>query len=132
MSNDDLRLNSLGRFRKSTSRLTLEAYSSCEVPAGCGGVVLRWRRSGAPILVSFFAHGDGKVIGCFLDGEPLHQQRTLVQQGTHVLSFVADEPGSEGIILLRMTLSPTLKTFKRPRFVSGVDGSCRATMSAPP
>ena len=52
MGNDDkpdLRLNELERFRKTSSRLALEAHSHCEVPAGCGGVVLRWTRPGAPL-----------------------------------------------------------------------------------
>ena len=40
---DDLRLNSLDRFRKQSPRLVLEEHGHCEVPAGCGGVVLRWR-----------------------------------------------------------------------------------------
>jgi len=60
MSSDDLRLNSLDRFRKSKSGLTLEVYSSCEVPAGCGGAVLRWRRPGAPIMVCVRNGDDGK------------------------------------------------------------------------
>jgi len=132
MSSDDLRLNSLDRFRKSKSGLTLEVYSSCEVPAGCGGAVLRWRRVGAPILVWFSAYVDGTVVGLFLDGEPLSVQRRMVQPGSHVLSFIVDEPGNDGIFLFRMTLSPSLKTLKRPRFVSGIDGNWRATMNAPP
>ena len=40
---DELRLNSLDRFRKQSPRLVLEEHGHCEVPAGCGGVVLRWR-----------------------------------------------------------------------------------------
>jgi hypothetical protein len=36
-------LNSLDRFRKHPGQLVLEEHGHCEVPAGCGGVVLRWR-----------------------------------------------------------------------------------------
>jgi hypothetical protein len=37
------RLNSLDRFRKQPGRLVLEEHSHCQVPAGCGGGVLRRR-----------------------------------------------------------------------------------------
>ena len=37
-----LRINKLHRFAKHSPRLVLHEYSHCEVPAGCGGVVLRW------------------------------------------------------------------------------------------
>jgi hypothetical protein len=39
---DDLRINTLHRFAKHSPRLVLQEYSHCEVPAGCGGVVIRW------------------------------------------------------------------------------------------
>ena len=39
---DDLRVNTLHRFAKHSPTLILHEYSSCEVPAGCGGVVMRW------------------------------------------------------------------------------------------
>lgn len=38
----DLVVNDLSRYEKSSARLVLEDYSSCEVPAGCGGGILRW------------------------------------------------------------------------------------------
>lgn len=132
MASDDLRLNTLERFRKSKSGLTLEVHSHCEVPAGCGGAVLRWRRPGAPIGLTMFKHISGNVEGFFLDGEPFKEQRMTVPPGTHVLSFVVDDPGNEGIVLMRMTMSPNLSTAKRPRFLSGTNGTWRATTSAPP
>jgi hypothetical protein len=58
---DDLRLNELQRYRKTSGRLALKVHSHCEVPAGCGGVVLRWRRPGAPIGIALFSYVSGSV-----------------------------------------------------------------------
>ena len=60
---DDLRLNELQRYRKTSSRLALEVHSHCEVPAGCGGVVLRWRRPGAPVGISLLSYVSGSLEG---------------------------------------------------------------------
>ncbi|MFX0064814.1 MAG: hypothetical protein ACFFC7_21780 [Candidatus Hermodarchaeota archaeon] len=43
MADRELKLNSISRFSKKSPRLVLEQYSHCEVPAGCGGVVIRWK-----------------------------------------------------------------------------------------
>lgn len=48
---DDLNLNSIDRYRKQSKRLILEEHSHCEVPAGCGGIVLRWSRGDEGIPV---------------------------------------------------------------------------------
>jgi hypothetical protein len=127
-----LRLNGLDRFRKSRSGLTLEVHSHCEVPAGCGGAVLRWRRPGTPIGLSIFQHVNGEVDGFFLDGERSGEQRTTVQPGTHVLSFTVDGPAEGGLVLLEMSLEPALATAKSPRFTSGTHGTWRASTSEPP
>src|SRR5690349_11986127 len=86
MAERDLKLNSLGRYGKSRSRLILEEHSHCEVPAGCGGVVLRWRNpnSGLLFIFHFFGTGKGTIL---LDGKPLTSGRPLVSFGEHVLSL---------------------------------------------
>lgn len=61
MSTGDLRLNSIDRFRKSSDRLILEQHGHCEVPAGCGGVVLRWRNPDAGCPVVFACAAMAKV-----------------------------------------------------------------------
>ena len=68
----DKKLNSLERFRKQSPRLVLEEHSHCEVPAGCGGVVLRWRNplAGLPLLVHFYAPGKSTL---YLDGREVTQ-----------------------------------------------------------
>ena len=39
---DDLTLNALSRYEKRSADLALLQYDHCEVPAGCGGAILRW------------------------------------------------------------------------------------------
>ena len=79
---DDLKLNTLHRFVKHSPRLVLHEYSHCEVPAGCGGVVLRWYdpRAGAPATVRTT---DGEV---WLDGVALASSRVQLAPGQHVLA----------------------------------------------
>lgn len=74
---DELELNSLQRFRREAAeRMTLEEYSSCEVPAGCGGVVLRWHDpdEGLPVVFrsAFQANCESK-----LNGHPLYSRGVL-------------------------------------------------------
>lgn len=85
-SDDDLRINTLHRFAKHSPRLTLQEYSHCEVPAGCGGVVLRWvdPRRGVPIRVRAIVLGETET---WLDGAPLPGGgHTRIEAGTHVLA----------------------------------------------
>jgi hypothetical protein len=95
MAERDLKLNSLGRYGKSNSRLILEEHSHCEVPAGCGGVVLRWRNpnSGLLFLLHFFGTGKGTIL---LDGKALTSARPVISFGEHVLSIAVTDivPGS--------------------------------------
>jgi hypothetical protein len=87
-SDDDeaLRLNTLHRFRKHSPRLLLQEYSHCEVPAGCGGVVLRWidRQGGLPAVVKIAALG---TVQCWLDGAPIQSSRIELRAGPHALAL---------------------------------------------
>jgi hypothetical protein len=95
MAERDLKLHSLGRYGKSNSRLILEEHSHCEVPAGCGGVVLRWRNpnSGLLFVLHFFGTGKGTIL---LDGKALTSARPLISFGEHVFSLALTDivPGS--------------------------------------
>jgi hypothetical protein len=84
---DNLHLNSLDRFSKKSPRLHLEEFSHCEVPAGCGGVVLRWidPEKGLPLLLLLFARAE--VIELFIDGHPISSSRPLVPPGRRVLAL---------------------------------------------
>jgi len=95
MAERKLKLNSLGRYGKGGSRLVLEEHGHCEVPAGCGGAVLRWRNPNAGLLflLHALANGEGRIL---LDGASPSSARPLVPFGEHVLSLVVTElvPGS--------------------------------------
>ncbi len=86
MADDDLRLNTLHRFSKFSDRLLLQEYSHCEVPAGCGGVVLRWieRERGLPAILRTAALGP---IRCWLDDVELINSTVDLLPGTHVLAL---------------------------------------------
>jgi hypothetical protein len=86
----DKKLNSLDRFRKQSPRLVLEHHSHCEVPAGCGGVVLRWRNPLAvlPLLVHFYAPGRSTL---YLDGREVRQIGNDLPPGPHVVGIELPE-----------------------------------------
>ena len=97
MARRDLNLNSLGRYAKQSSRLVLEQHSHCEVPAGCGGVVLRWRSeiSEVPVQVNLFCSGKAKL---FIDGVAPASSQAMAGFGDHVLSVVLDEASDDALL----------------------------------
>jgi hypothetical protein len=90
----ELELNSLDRYVKSSPRYVLEEHSHCEVPAGCGGVVLRWRDrfTSIPVELAVAVAGEAEV-EVRVDNEKPPSIRPLLPPGRHVL-MVAVEPGS--------------------------------------
>lgn len=92
-----LRVNEVGRYAKQSDRLILEEHGHCEVPAGCGGVVLRWRdpRAGMPVVLWLYSPGDCEV---FIDGAKPASGRPNLGYGEHILAFrlrdVAPRQGS--------------------------------------
>lgn len=93
MASDDeeaLRLNTLHRFSKHSSRLLLQEYSHCEVPAGCGGVVLRWieRDGGLPAILRMAALGPTR---CWLDERERISSTVELHAGEHVLALAVSE-----------------------------------------
>jgi hypothetical protein len=97
MAKRNLNLNSLGRYAKQSSRLILEQHPHCEVPAGCGGVVLRWRSeiSELPVLVHSFSSGKSKL---FIDGQSPTSSWSSISFGDHVLSLVLEELPKDAIL----------------------------------
>jgi hypothetical protein len=97
MAKRGLNLNSLGRYAKQSSRLILEQHSHCEVPAGCGGVVLRWRSdlSEVPVLLHSFGNGKSKL---FIDGVSPTSSQALIPFGDHVLSLALEELPKDAIL----------------------------------
>ena len=88
MSNGDLNINSIDRFRKNSERLILEQHGSCEVPAGCGGVVLRWHNPFEGRPVAFTGALAGRM-DLFVNGQAIATRAIL--------------PFGENVIALRLT-----------------------------
>src|SRR5262245_22835845 len=100
------RLHSLDRFRKQPGRLVLEQFSHCEVPAGCGGVVLRWRNPNAALPVMVHLYAPVRV-ACHVDGSQLASARTDLAPGRHVVTFcIKDVDLSAGLLMFAATHDP--------------------------
>ncbi len=87
MADDDLRINTLHRFAKHSPKLILQQYSHCEVPAGCGGVVLRWvdPAQGRPAVVRINSPDARGTL--WLDGAQLESNLASLRPGRHVLAL---------------------------------------------
>ena len=99
MLGEDQNLNSLSRFSKKSNRFILETQSHCEVPAGCGGVVLRWRNpnQGLPLTFRIYACGPYQFL---LDGQPISSARPIVSFGEHVISLTISAIKPDFVVLL--------------------------------
>jgi len=136
---DDTRLNSLDRFRKRPGRVVLEVYSHCEVPAGCGGAVLRWRNPLASVPVRIAAYTLAQATW-FLDGTELRGNGADLAPGRHVLALVMDNVDrSDGLLMLALTAeqqvversTPPGLTEQPPRVASAGDGTWRYVLARP-
>jgi hypothetical protein len=98
------RLNTLDRFRKHPGRLVLEEYSHCEVPAGCGGAVLRWRNPLATLPFTVHLH---PAAACYIDGKAPQTSRVDLAPGPHALALVLTrvEP-STALLLAAVVFDP--------------------------
>jgi hypothetical protein len=90
MTEKDLKLNDLPRFSKSSPRLVLHEYSNCEVPAGCGGVVFRWKKPDNPVAFEFSLYIPGEF-ELFIDGNHPQSACTLLERGAHILSLAVSK-----------------------------------------
>jgi hypothetical protein len=99
MADRELKLNSISRFAKQSARLVLEEHGPCEVPAGCGAVILRWRGPADPVPVKLWvlARGDYQA---FLDGTALSSARPLVSPGQHVLALRLERSTDGELVLM--------------------------------
>jgi hypothetical protein len=137
---DEQRLNSLNRFRKQSDRLVLEEHGHCEIPAGCGGIVLRWRNPRAAVPVSVFRYGRAPTT-CWLDGTELQLGRIDLTIDRHVLAVAVEEVDlSAGLILFAAHHDPKdyqrgkeAKAINRPlKVLSVADGSWKYSLTPPP
>jgi hypothetical protein len=139
MSDRELKLNSISRSSKQSPRLVLEEHGHCEVPAGCGGVVLRWRGHNDPIPVKLFIFARGEY-AVFLDGDALSSARPLVAPGEHVLAFRLERPPAGKIVLMFAAVADEKNVGFRASppvdpiapILSLPDGSWRCSTQEPP
>ncbi|MDI1477298.1 hypothetical protein [Polyangium sp. y55x31] len=82
----EVQVNALSRYEKASGRLVLEEYSSCEVPAGCGGAILRWidPQEALPLHMWGWTTGEADL---FFDGAPFTSSRIDARVGRHVLAL---------------------------------------------
>jgi hypothetical protein len=133
-------LNSLDRFRKQPGRLVLEAHGSCEAPAGCGGVVLRWRNPQAALPITFYVYAP-VAAKCLLDGAALQTARNDLAPGKHVLTFALENVNlAAGLLLCAAVHDPKLYRTLLPadmgegplKIVTAEDGTWKYTLDEPP
>jgi hypothetical protein len=134
-------LNSLERFRKRSERLVLEEHSHCEVPAGCGGVVLRWR---TPEGLAYRLHTtvySPFTIACGVDGAETESTRTILTRGRHVLTLtITDADPTGGLFLFAAVYGdyaprphlPADLGARVPRLLSADDGTWKYAVDDPP
>ncbi|HHO49363.1 MAG TPA: hypothetical protein ENK18_00465 [Deltaproteobacteria bacterium] len=127
---EDLRLNTLHRFSKHAQRLVLEEHSHCEVPAGCGGVVLRWRdpATGLPLSVYFATLGEAEL---WIDGQLAPSSQIELAPGAHTLAFrvdrLPDQPSPVALVVRHGAAA-----HDTPLLVSRADGSLRGASARQP
>jgi hypothetical protein len=137
MAERDLKLNAI-RTVKQSPNLVLEEHGHCEVPAGCGGVVLRWRqRSRLPIQVWLHTAASKTV---YLDGDVLTSGRPLIGPGEHVLALDFSRVDPAEAVLMAACFYDENPTLHHTRFtpssgrkfylVSLADGTWKYTTEA--
>jgi hypothetical protein len=99
MAKRDLKLNSLSRYTKASPTFVLEEHSHCEVPAGCGGVVLRWTdpRRAAPMALWLFTAGEAMIC---LDGAAPKSGRPMIEFGDHIIAFAMSGFAAKSALLV--------------------------------
>ncbi len=107
-------LNSVERFRKQPGRLVLEEHGHCEVPAGCGGVVLRWRNPLAGLPVTLYLYAPVKA-ACWIDGEVPPTTRIDLVQGRHVVAIALENVDLAAGLLMFAAVHEPKRTENTPR-----------------
>jgi len=134
---NELKLNTLKRFSKHSEQLLLEHYSHCEVPAGCGGVILRWRDSAEGAMAELTLYCPRRVSVC-IDGAQPASSRLLLPWGRHVLTATIPLLPRKGALMLSLITAPRHRTVDnksiKPQQVlcTAVDGTWKYTATEPP
>ncbi len=122
----ELRLNSVQRFQKKSPRLHLEEYSHCEVPAGCGGAVLRWVNDASPRALDLSADHGGETASVWINGEA-PDSPWLIPVGGCVLAVEVHAP-APGV---GQIMAAGKDRDKRLVFITLPDGSWRCSVDEP-
>lgn len=129
--NRELNLNSITRYVKFSPRFVLEEHGHCEVPAGCGGVVLRWRdpRVSVPVQLQI-AILNADAWKARIDGSGPRTARPLLRPGPHVLVLdIVVQEGATPIVLFSAHADHQGNALL---LLSQPDGSCRWNPQEPP
>jgi hypothetical protein len=130
---DEQGLNSLSRFRKDPGRFVLEEHSHCEVPAGCGGVVLRWRQPGAPTAFTVYCYAAGEGAEWRLDGRKLSSGRVDLEPGRQVIACALPAVDrSRALILFAAVADAPEGASGTLKVVSAGDGTWKYALDEPP
>jgi hypothetical protein len=136
---DEPRLNSVERFRKQPGRFVLEVHSHCEVPAGCGGVVLRWRNPHAARPVTLCLYTAAQPT-CLIDGTAPSSAQVDLVPGPHAVAIVLDQVDlRSGLLLFSATHEPKQEKGSPPsqlseqpiRILSAGDGTWKFSLADP-
>ena len=134
MADRDLSLNSLSRYSKRSPDMVLEERGHCEIPAGCGGVVLRWWNPKQGMPVTTWVHSSGGI-EAWLDGRRLIYGVPLVTFGRHVLAFAITRVAAGQVaVMVAVVREASVVAEPDPRTVvvrSVPDGSWRYSRIAP-
>jgi hypothetical protein len=137
---ENIRLNSLDKFRKQPDMLVLEEHSHCEVPAGCGGVILRWRNPKAGLPVTAYLYTPVEAV-CYLDGNKLETARLELAAGRHVMGVsMSNVEISRGLLMFAAVHEPKEHQLRTPQRVkepvlkvlSDNDKTWRFSLEQPP
>ncbi len=111
----DIELNGVDRFRKNSPRVLFEAYSHCEVPAGCGGAVLRHSDITVSVPMTLMMVFVCPTATVWLDGANTDGQSWLdITAGRHRLSIALAAAPSTNYLLANMGYD-----LRKERYVSG-------------
>lgn len=122
----NLKLNSIDRYLKSSPNIHLEEYSSCEVPAGCGGVVLRWVNQDSSVALDLIQRFSTRA-SVWINGKPISNRRQYVTKGNSVLAYEFSEVDA-GTGLLHVAGKDREQNLA---FISEDDSSWRYTLEKP-
>lgn len=76
----------------------LEEHGGCEIPAGCGGVILRWLDPATEVSASVWIVTAAGA-EAFLDGRPLHDGRPSLAAGPHAIALSVPRPDAGGFVV---------------------------------